>query len=189
MIEHAATKRWCRHLLLLMLAFELGMVCLRGQTIPPHVEIGDHEIMLGKPADKLVTALQQTYTLRYYQDEKSGLRQWIVTRGNGRDTTFFGTLYAKGNTIVGVESERETNTPQDMFDYLFGASSKFSDERRNVCETSTWNGYLTGPMTVSKASVSFTCGAYRLNLLRNEFTADGQLVAGYVFSVSLGTTE
>jgi hypothetical protein len=86
--------------------------------------------------------------------------------------------------------EREIDSPQDIFNALFDAWLKLSDEGRNTCVVTTWTGYLPGAASLSKAAVHLSCGAYRISLLRNEFKSiDGEAVAGYSAWEEFGTTD
>lgn len=153
------------------------------QTKQASVEIGGHEIALGMPADQVVGALRENW--RVEAGGKPPIHEWLVSDGNEHKLPF-GLVYAKGNVVVGVEYllfTRELISAQDVFDALFEASLKISQERRNNCVVTTWTGY-TSP-GLDKSAINFTCGAYRIRLQRNQF----QGAASYMVWEELGTTD
>lgn len=164
----------------------------QNQTKQPFIKIGNYEITLGMSADKLLAMLRQDYTLTPLHED-TPVREWFVSAGKNTETLTLGSIYVKGNIVVGVDHlllDREVDTSQDMFDALFAASSKLSDEGRNTCVVRRWTDYLPAPTSLSKAVVYLKCGTYRISLLRNEFkTSDGKAHAGYLAREELGTTD
>jgi hypothetical protein len=163
-----------------------------GQTAQPFIKIGNYEITLGMSADKVLASLRQDYTLMPLHED-TPVREWFVSAGKNAETLTLGSIYVKGNIVVGVDHvllDREVDTSQDMFDALFAASSKLSDEARNTCVVTRWTAYLPAPTSLSKAVVYLNCGTYRISLLRNEFkTADGKAHDAYLAREELGTTD
>jgi hypothetical protein len=162
------------------------------QTKQPFIKIGNCEITVGMSADKLLALLRQDYTLTPLHDD-TPVREWFVSAGKNTETLTLGSIYVKGNIVVGVDHlllDREVDTSQDMFDALFAASSKVSDEGRNTCVVTRWASYMPAPTSLSKAVVYLNCGTYRISLLRNEFkTSDGTAHASYLAREELGTTD
>jgi hypothetical protein len=167
----------------------LASVSVLGQTKQPYIKIGSHEVNLGMPTDKLVTLLLRDYKVS--PSDEAPVRLWFVS--TAKDTETLGIIYSKGNTVVGIKHlllERDTDSPQDIFDALFAASSRLSNEGRNTCVVTTGTAYLPGEVGLSKATVQFSCGAYRIILLRNEFKgARGNEVAGYSVWEEIGSTD
>jgi hypothetical protein len=172
--------------LLILLAVCLGTGS--AQTAPPAIKIGTHDIALGLPADEVIAALAKDYSVQANQD--SPTRRWSVSPGK-----FFqpiATVYAKGNSIVGVQymlRGRESNSAQDVFDDLYEAASKLSAEGHSACKLTTWAGYVAESSS-AKVGISFNCGVYQIDLRRVQITSlDGKVTTGYAIWESLGLTE
>ena len=160
------------------------------QTNKPFIKIGNYEITLGMSSDKLLSLLRQDYVVMPYHED-TPVRGWFVS--TEKNALPLGTIYIKDNAVVGVDHlllDRDLTSSQDIFDALFAAASKLSDEGRNTCVATTWTGYVPAPPSLSKAAVLLNCGAYRMSLLRNEFkTVDGKAAAAYLAREELGTTD
>ena len=158
------------------------------QAVPPSIKIGDHEITVGSPADKVIASLQKDYALE--PDGSTPPRKWVVSAG--KYTIPIGVVYARGNTVIGIEymlNERELDSAQEVFDALYGAASKLSAESKNSCALTTWSGYVPSP-SLNKAGISFNCGVYQLELKRIQVSGtDGKTATGYMVWESLGTTD
>jgi hypothetical protein len=131
----------------------LGSKIALAKAATPSVKIGRHEITLGLPADKLIAELQQDYAVESENTDQS--HKWFVSAG--KNTIPIGVVYARGNAVTGVEymlRGRETNSPQDLFDALFEAAAKLSEEGRNTCAITTWSGYVADA-SLTKAGISF----------------------------------
>jgi hypothetical protein len=160
-----------------------------GQPKQPFIKIGNSEITLGMPADKILALLRQDFTVICYHED-APVQEWLVSAG--KNTLPFGTVYVKANKVFGVDHlllGREVVSSEDIFDALFAASLKLSNEGQNTCVVTTWTGYLPDPR-LSKASILLNCGVYRISLLRNEFKgSDGKDLTGYLAREELGTTD
>lgn len=179
--------RWC--ILFCVIGVTVAVSGL-GQPKQPFIKIGNYEITLGMSADKLLALLRETYVVTPYHED-TPVREWFVS--TDKNALAVGTIYVKGNTVVGVDHlllDRDVDSSQDIFDALFAASLKLSNEGRNTCVVTTWTGYLPDPPSLSKASILLNCGVYRISLLRNEFKAsDGKALAEYLAREELGTTD
>lgn len=166
-------------------------VCLaRGsaQSASPEIRIGSHTIALGVPVDGVIASLEKDYSVQ--PDQQAPTRSWSVSLGR-----FFqpiGTIYARGNSVVGVQfmlKGRESNSAQDLFDDLYEAASKLSAEGHSACRLTTWAGYVAESSS-NKVGISFNCGVYQIDLRRIQNTgSDGKVSTGYAIWESLGVTE
>jgi hypothetical protein len=168
----------------------LAVCCTAGfaQAVTPSIKIGDHEITVGLPADRVIASLQNDYAVQ--PDRSTPPRKWVVSAG--KDTIPIGVVYARGNTVTGIQymlKGRETDSAQDVFDVLFEAVSKLSAEGRNTCALTTWSGYVA-EASLNKAGISFNCGVYQLDLRRIQITgADTKTATGCMLWESLGATD
>jgi hypothetical protein len=175
-------------LALISLCLALGGTAGFAQNVTPSVKIGNHEIRLGLAADEVIGSLQKDYAVQ--PDSNSPAHKWFVSAG--KNTIPIGVVCVKANVIVGVQymlKGRESNSAQDIFDDLFEAASKLSDEGRSACTLTTWSGYV-GEASLTKAGISFNCGAYQLDPRRIEISgSSGHDATGYMLWESLGVTD
>ena len=178
---------WSVRLMLACLIWALTCVPGMSQTRQATLEIGSHVISLGAPVDTVISKLQKDYTVTV--GANSSLRSWSVSTGN-KDRLPFGTIYAKGSTVVGISKVvlgREIHSSGDIFEALFEAASELDAKKRNDCVVTTITAYVAG---ISKASIHLSCGEYRIYLLRNEFeTSKGDVLVSYLIMEELGTTD
>jgi hypothetical protein len=98
-------------------------------------------------------------------------------------------IFSRGDEIVGAQllvGGDELSSAQEVFDSLYAVANKVSNENRNRCSVGTITDYVSG---LSKASLTFDCGAYVLRLQRNQLTAkDGRVPTGYLVWEAFGFT-
>jgi hypothetical protein len=144
---------------------------------------------MGLFADQVIASLRRDYAV-VQADQSALVHKWLVSARP--DTLPIGVLYAKGNTIIGVEyflKGRESDSAQDLFDDLFESVSKLSAETHNRCTLTTWSGYVA-EASLNKAGISFNCGVYQLDLKRIQVSApDGKTATGYMLWEELGVTD
>lgn len=162
------------------------------QTVKPSIEIGTHKITIGLAADQVIAALQRDYAVQPGQGTGEGVvvHKWLVSAG--KNTVPIGVVYARGNSISGVEymlKGRESDSAQDIFDDLYQAASKLSAEGQARCAIETWSGYVA-EASLNKAGITFSCGAYQVDFRRIEITeGSGKSITGYMVWESLGITD
>jgi hypothetical protein len=171
-------------------------VCLVGcslvvhaQQPMPSVTLENIKVTLGAQEDKTIAQFRQKYKNVILATEPSAsIRQWLIVSGKEMYSSPSLYVYAKNNRIIGVQVLQDIDSKDAAFDAVFALASKLSGEGRETCQISTWTGYLTGKVSLSKASVALECGVYQVILLKNQFKGStGQLVSGYVLSESFGT--
>ncbi len=160
-------------------------------TKPPTIAIGGNQISIGMPVDTLLGQLSATFDVTSFEKD-SVLHLSVSYKGKGRNNFPFASIYSKGNRVIGVEREildKEVGSTNDLFNALFKEFSRLSNENRTSCQADTGTGYIPEPPSLSKAWVQFSCGPYRIVLLRNEFESDGKMVDAYLAREELGITQ
>ena len=102
------------------LSLILGAYSVAGfaQAAKPSIKIGNHEIMIGLPADEVIASLRNDY---YAQPDQSTTphKRLISVQKN---TLPIAAVYAKGNAVVGVGymlRGRESDSAQEVLDALY----------------------------------------------------------------------
>lgn len=177
--------------LALSMCFVAGTLANHAQAPTPSVSLGDVRIVMDSPEDKTIAALRQRFqNVDLATEPNAPIRQWMIAFGKERWSSPEVDVYAKDNRVIGAQLSQEILSMDEAFDALFREASKLADERRASCRVLTWTSYLPsqpGP-GLSKASVSWDCGAYQLTLLRNQFKDSSEkLISGYMLLESFGT--
>jgi hypothetical protein len=171
-----------------LLALVVGCCPGIAQTGTPFITLGSTQIRLGEQAAKAIADLQKDYVVQ--SESKTPIREWIVSAR--RDSIPMLTIFSKGDRIVGAQrlvGDRELSSAQEVFDSLYATADKVSSENRNRCSVGTFTDYVSGT-GLSKAALTFDCGAYVFRLQRNQMTGDdGRVLIGYMVWEEFGSTR
>jgi len=173
------------------LLLALNGVPALSQTKPLSIQVGGHEVYLGMPVAQVVSDLSaENFRVQAEAaDAKLPLRAWWIWGPPAGDWAYtFAVIYARSNTVVGVDHRTsEVETTHDVFNALFGAASKLSQQGRNPCNIGPRSNYLSNG---NVAGVQLDCGGFHIELTRTEFTDDkGKLITTYEVWESIGTVR
>lgn len=162
----------------------------QGQTKPPSLSIGGHEVAIGMPADQAIAGLRASFKVEPGGELpfRKGSRSWAISPRDGGAP--FGYLNAAENSVIGAEYRlfaKKIESAQDLFDALSEASAMLEQQHRNKCVVRVANDF--SPAGQIRSGLLVSCEDYQVRVLRIPPKSAGDGPPTFEVWEGLGTVE